>query len=123
MFGLTEGEDDNLRIIYESKKVERYFEDYAEMKKKIPKDWVRTIKKHIDRLKASDTFGDFLKLNLGRPEPLSGKDEGKYSVHVTGNVRLIVKPCDNGKAVMICKEIVMEGVVDYHGGKESWYIP
>ena len=112
-----------MRIIYESKKVERYFEDYAEMKKKIPEDWVRTIKKHIDRLKAADTFGDFLKLNLGHPEPLSGKDEGKYSVRVTGNVRLIVKPCDNGKAVMICEKIVMEGVVDYHGGKESWYIP
>lgn len=112
-----------MRIVYENKKVERYFDDYAEMKKKVPDDWVRTIKKHIDRLKAADTFGDFLKLNLGHPEPLQGKDEGKYSVRITGNVRLILKPYDNGKAVMICEEVVMEGVVDYHGGKESWYIP
>ena len=92
------------------------------MKKVIPFEWVRTIKKHIDRLKDSDTFGDFLNLNLGHPEPLHGKDEGKYSVRVTGNVRLIIKPGTDGKTVTICEEVSMEGVVDYHGGKESWYI-
>ena len=80
-----------MRITYASKKVERYFEDYGEMKKKIPADWARTIKKHIDRLKAADKFEDFLKLNLGHPEPLKGKkDVGKYSVRITGNVRLKV---------------------------------
>lgn len=77
----------------------------------------------MDRLKAADTFGDFLKLGLGHPEPLTGNDAGKYSVHVTGNVRLILKPNEKGDAVMICEEIVMEGVVDYHGEKKSWYIP
>ncbi len=112
-----------MRITYASKRVERFFEDYGEMKRKIPEDWVRTVKKHIDRLKAADTFGDFLKLNLGHPEQLKGKDLGKYSVRITGNVRLIMKPSDEGDAVMICEEIEMEGVVDYHGGKETWYIP
>lgn len=112
-----------MRITYANKKVERYFEDYREMKKKIPVEWVRTVKKHIDRLRAADTFGDFLKLNLGHPEPLKGKDAGKYSLRITGNVRLIIKPSDDGRAVIVCKEIEMEGVVDYHGGKESWYIP
>ena len=111
-----------MRITYANKKVEKYFSDYGEMKKKIPVEWVRTIKKHFDRLKAVDTFGEFLSINLGHPEPLTGKDEGKYSVRVTGNVRLIIKPSIDGKAVTICEEISMEGVVDYHGGKESWYI-
>lgn len=35
-----------LRITYASKRVERFFEDYGEMKRKIPEDWVRTVKKH-----------------------------------------------------------------------------
>lgn len=112
-----------MRITYASKKVEQYFEDYGEMKKKIPIEWVRTVKKRIDQLKAAESFGDFLKLNSGHPEPLIGKDIGKYSVHITGNVRLIIKPNDKGDAVMICKEIEIEGVVDYHGKKEKWYIP
>lgn len=121
---LTEGDGDGqLRITYASPKVARYFEDYGEMRKKISLEWVRTIKKHIDRLQAMDNFGNFLKLNLGHPEPLQGKDKGKYSLHITGNVRLIIKPSDDGKSVMICNEIEVEGVVDYHGSKESWYIP
>ena len=115
--------DGFLRITYVNKRVEKYFENYGEMRKKIPIEWVRTIKKHIDRLIAADTFGDFLKLNLGHPEPLNGKNEGMWSIRITGNVRLIIKPCDDGKSVMICEEIEMEGVVDYHGSKESWYIP
>jgi proteic killer suppression protein len=114
---------DLLRIKYANKRVEKYFSDYSEMKKRIPADWVRTVKKHIDRLKAADTFGDFLSLNLGHPEPLKGKDIGKYSIRVTGNVRLIVRPSDDGKSVMICEEITMEGVVDYHGDRQTWYIP
>ena len=112
-----------MRISYTNKRVEKYFSDYNEMKKKIPAEWVRTIKKHIDRLKAADNFGVFLSLGLGHPEPLKGKDQVKYSIRVTGNVRLIIKLESDGKTVVFCEEIVMEGVVDYHGDKETWYIP
>lgn len=93
------------------------------MRKIIPAEWVRNVKKHIDRIKAADNLGDFLTLGLGHPEPLSGKDNGKYSIHITGNVRLILKPCFDGKKAMTCEEVVMEGVVDYHGDKKTWYIP
>ncbi len=92
------------------------------MMKKIPFDWVRTIKKHIDRLKAADYFGDFLKLGLGKPERLSGYKQIRYSLHVTPNVRLIIEPNANEDTVMICSEIEVEGVCDYHGSKENWYI-
>ena len=92
------------------------------MKKKLPADWVRTIKKHVDRLKAANSFGDYLKLNLGHPEPLKGNGIGKYSVRISGNVRLIIKPDETNGALMICEVIEMEGIVDYHGGKENWYI-
>lgn len=111
-----------MRITYANKKVERCFEDYKEMQRRIPLEWVRVVKKHMDRLKAAETFGDFLRLNLGHPEALKGRHLGKYSVHVTGNVRLVLMPNETGDAVMICEEISVEGVVDYHGSKESWYI-
>ncbi len=90
------------------------------MRKHIPNDWVRTIRKHVVRLEAADTFQDFLNLGLGHPEPLGGKDKGKYSVHVTPNVRLIFRPLGKG---LSSKTIIMEGVVDYHGEQETWYIP
>lgn len=93
------------------------------MKKELPFEWVRTVKKHMDRLKAADTFGDFLKLGLGKPEQLSGYKSIKYSLHVTPNVRLIIELNATQDAVLICKEIEVEGVCDYHGDKENWYIP
>lgn len=93
------------------------------MQQQIPFEWVRTIKKHMDRLKAADTFGDFLKLGLGRPEPLSGYEQVRYSLRVTPNVRLIIEPNATMDTVMICEEIEVEGVCDYHGSKENWYIP
>ncbi len=111
-----------MRITYANKQVRKCFENYGEMKKIIPLTWVRAIKKHVDRLEALNNFGEFLKLDLGHPEPLKGKDKGKYSVRVTGNVRMIIQPDDAGKVVTICEVVRVEGVVDYHGGKETWYI-
>ena len=42
------------------------------MQRDLPADWVRTIKKHMDRLIAAECFGDFLALGLGKPEQLTG---------------------------------------------------
>lgn len=103
--------------------MKKYFEDYSKMQKVLPADWVRTIKKHMDRLKAADCFGDFLRLGLGKPEQLSGYENIRYSLHVTPNVRLIIEPNASQDTVMICNEIEVEGVSDYHGSKENWYIP
>lgn len=111
-----------MRITYANSKVERYFTNYEKMQKTIPFEWVRTIKKHMNHLEAADTFGDFLSLNLGHPEPLAGYDT-RYSLRVTPNVRLIIEPNATQDTVMICSEIEIEGVCDYHGSKENWYIP
>lgn len=50
-------------------------------------------------------------------------DYGKirYSLHVAPHVRLIIEPNGTQDTVMICSEV--EGVCDYHGDKENWYIP
>lgn len=112
-----------MKITYANSKVESFFTDYQKMKKKIPADWVRTIKKHMDRLEAAECFGDFLSLGLGKPEQLKGYTNIRYSLHVAANVRLIVEPNATQDTVMICTEIEVEGVSDYHGDKENWYIP
>jgi len=111
-----------LKITYANKHVEKYFSDYRAMQKKIGPEWTRAVKKHIDRLKAANTFGDFLCLGLGHPEPLSGYSQIRYSLHVAAHVRLIIEPDATSDTLMICSEVEIEGVGDYHGGKDNWYI-
>ena len=60
---------------------------------------------------------------LGKPEQLEGCESIRYSLHVAANVRLIIEPNAEQDTVMICTEIEVEGVSDYHGSKENWYIP
>lgn len=112
-----------IKITYANSKVEKYFSDYRRMQKALPAEWVRTIKKHIDRLRACECFGDFLKLGLGRPEQLTGYKNIRYSLHVTPNVRLIIEPDAMQETILICTTIEVEGVSDYHGSKDNWYIP
>ena len=102
-----------MRVTYASTKVEKYFSDFNKLKKELPPEWVRTIKKHLDRLEAANCFGDFLRLGLGKPEQL----------RISANARLIIEPNATQDTIMICDEIEIEGVSDYHGGKENWYIP
>lgn len=54
-----------MKITYANGKIEKYFTDYNKMKQKLPADWVRAIKKHMDRLKAAECFEDFLRVGLG----------------------------------------------------------
>ncbi len=111
-----------MKISYANNRVKKFFEDYSKMQRKLPFEWVRAIKKQMNYLEAADTFGDYLQLGLGKPEPLSGFANIRYSIHVTANVRLIVEPNATQDTVLICDEIEVEGVTDYHGSKENWYI-
>lgn len=112
-----------MKITYANKKVEKYFTDYSKMQKKLPFEWVRSIKKLMDQLKAANNFGIFLSLGIGKPEQLQGYKMITYSLHVTANVRLIIELNATQDTVKICEEIEVEGVNDYHGDKNNWYIP
>lgn len=110
--------------MYANKRVEKYFSDFAKLKSSLPMEWVRTIKKHLDRLEAAECFGDFLSLGLGKPELLSGYREARYSLHVSANVRLIIELVGSTQeTVKLCTVVEVEGVSDYHGDKDNWYIP
>jgi proteic killer suppression protein len=113
-----------LKITYANPKLERYFSDYKLMQRKIPPEWVRSLKKTMNRLEAADKFGDFLTLGLGKPEQLKGGGEQiRYSVHINVNARLIFELNATCDTILICSEIEVEGVCDYHGSKENWYLP
>lgn len=76
----------------------------------------------MNRLEAAECFGDFLKLGLGKPEQLEGYHQIRYSLHVASYIRLIIELNATQDTIMICSEIEVEGVCDYHGSKENWYI-
>ena len=112
-----------LEIEYANVKLKKYFNDYGLMQKTIPLDWVKKIKKMIQWLKAADNFGVFLKLGLGKPEPLKGYGEKVvYSLHISANTRFVFQLNADIDTVLICSGIVVKGVCDYHGGKENWYL-
>lgn len=112
-----------MNITYANKKVEKYFSDYSVMQKKIGQDLTRGVKKQINRLIAAETFGDFLTLGLGHPEQLVGYENIRYSIRVSANARLIIELNATQDTLMICSEVEIEGVSDYHGDKDNWYIP
>ncbi len=107
-------------------KVEKYFQNFSKLQKKVGIEKTKAIKKHIDNLKASNNFGIFLSLGLGKPHSLTGNHQGEYGICITANERLIVEPvCDNLSMEMLklCDTIIIKGVEDYHGSKENWLIP
>ncbi|MCI7539679.1 MAG: hypothetical protein MSA50_03675 [Veillonellaceae bacterium] len=111
-----------MKITYANKRVEKCFTDYGRMQRLLGLETTKKIKIHMNHLEAAEHFGDFLSLGLGHPEPLTGYEHPRYSVHVTKNTRLILEPNATKDTVTICTEIEVEGVSDYHGGKENWYI-
>lgn len=112
-----------MRITYANLRVEKYFSDFSKLRRKLPIEWIRIIKKHLDNLEAAECFGDFLKLGVGKPELLTGYKQIRYSLRVSANTRLIIEPNATQDTIMICEEIEIKGVSDYHGDKENWYIP
>ena len=83
-----------MRITYANLRVEKYFSDFNKLKRKLPIEWVRIIKKHLDNLEAAECFGDFLKLGVGKPELLTGYKQIRYSLRISANIRLIIGRVD-----------------------------
>ena len=111
-----------------NKRVGKYFDDpdYKNLRKKIGLKLTRTTKMRIVQIRSSSSFYKYLQTGLGKPERLSGTDSDKFSIHISGNVRLIVRPLTEGydkEDLMKCESIIIEGVVDYHGDKYNWLIP
>lgn len=111
-----------------NQKVGKFFDDpnYKDLQKKIGLDFTRTAKKRILQIKSSPCFYKYLEYGIGKPERLSGTDSDKFSIRISDNYRLVVRPLTEGydkESLMKCDSIIIEGVVDYHGDKYNWLIP
>lgn len=117
-----------MEIDYDDPKVAELFEDFKKMQKKKGLEIARATKKRIKELEAAVNFASYLKNAPGKPHPLTGDKAGQYAVDIDKNKRLILKPVTvNGKldlkSLTKCKKVIIKGVIDYHGGKTTRYIP
>lgn len=115
-----------MEIEFDDKKVQQYFDDFSLMARKKGLELTKIIKRRVEQLKAATTFTDYLKTGLGKPHALTGDKKDLFAISITGNIRLIVKPCSDDlsyEALLMCKKIIIKGVEDYHGGKITTYIP
>ena len=74
------------------------------------------------------SFSSLQLSGIGKMESLEGDCKGSYSLRVSANYRLIVKPKAkdlSAESLKSCDTLIIEGVIDYHGkGKKySWIIP
>lgn len=119
-----------IEIKYDSPRVEKYFSDptYNKLVKEIGLELTRATKKRIDQIKSAVNFQAYLQYGLGKPEHLVDNQDSQncYSVRLTGNYRLIIKPEANdlsSEQLSNCNGIIIKGVCDYHGGKTNWILP
>lgn len=108
-----------------SKKLKKCIgEDYRHLNKKAGQHSVM-IKRRINEIAAAENYGDYERIGIGNPHLLDGDLEGCFAVNVSRNYRLIARPCVEAytaQAAAVCKKVIIEGVVDYHG-KRTWLIP
>ena len=98
------------------------------MRKQIGAELTKVIKKRYIQLLAFSSFYSIQQSGIGKMESLAGDLDGYYSMRLSANYRLIVRPGSlerSSEALKLCDTLVIEGVVDYHGGgnKSKWIIP
>ena len=115
-----------IQILYDNPKVEKAFSNLEQMQKAHGKDFTKQIVKRCNEIIAMPHFSEYLELGLGKPHSLTGELAGCYGVSVTGNIRMIIEPvCEDLtiESLKACDEVIVRGVVDYHGQKYEWIIP
>ena len=98
------------------------------MKKEIGAELTKAVKKRYNQIMAFSSFSALQQSGIGKMESLEGDHKGSYSLRVSANYRLIVKPKTEdlgAESLKKCDILIIEGVIDYHGkGKKfSWIIP
>lgn len=114
-------------ILYSNNKVEKYFNDAKLLQKKCGMPLAKQIIKRMSQLKALDNVYDLLKAPIDNPHLLEENFEGCIGWSLTDNIRLILdtgqdKNPENISSLSNLEEIIVKGVVDYHGNKNNWII-
>ena len=98
------------------------------MKKAIGAELTKAVKKRYNQIVAFSSFSALQQSGIGKMESLEGNRKESYSLPVSANYRLIVKPNAkdrSAEALKKCDTLIIEGVIDYHGKgtKYNWIIP
>ena len=98
------------------------------MKKKIGAELTKAVKKRYNQIVAFTSFSALQQSRIGKMESLEEDRKGAYSLRVSANYRLIVKPKAkdlSAESLKICDTVIFEWVIDDHGKgtKFSWIIP
>ncbi len=98
------------------------------MNKRIGAELTRAVKKRYNQMISFSSFAALQQSGIGKMESLEGDKKGSYSLRLTANYRIIVKPVSDdlsAESLKICDTLMIEGVIDYHGkgSKHSWIIP
>ena len=107
-----------MEIQFENQKVQKIMTDMKCRTSKIGLAMAKTVKQRYNQLEACESFEQYIKIGLGILHPLNNNFKECYSIRITGNYRLIVKPETLGS-----EKIIIKGVLDYHGDKNEWIIP
>lgn len=114
---------DALEIIFSSRKLEVFLSPQNIMKN-LNKELAHAYYKRYNELRAAKTFAIYLQTGLGHPEALVSSND--YSIRLTKNYRLIVRPESETLSIVDlqdCTTVEVKGVVDYHGAKSTWKTP
>ncbi|MBR6015044.1 MAG: type II toxin-antitoxin system RelE/ParE family toxin, partial [Firmicutes bacterium] len=124
-----------LNIEFDNEKLKKMFEDLNDvkksqniMKREIGAELTAAVKKRHNQLEAFSSFSALQLSGIGKLESLSGDRKDEYSMHLSANYRLIIKPKaedTSAESLKICDTVIIKGVVDYHGkgNKFDWLIP
>ena len=88
----------------------------------------KALKKRYNQMVSFSSFSALQQSKIGKMESLEGDRKGRYSLTVSANYRLIVRPVSkdqSAESLKKCDTFVIEGVIDYHGKgtKYNWIIP
>lgn len=115
-----------MRIEYDSKKTEKLFYNFNNIIQKVGLELAQKIKLRFNQIEAANNFQEYLTNGIGNPHHLTGKLKKCYGVSLNKNYRLIVEPKTKNfdlKSLEQCHNIIVKGVIDYHGQKYEWLIP
>ena len=128
---MTGGGDPVLNVEYEDIEVKELFDDLNDVrnsKNLMKKEIGAELTKAVNQIVAFTSFSALQQSGIGKMESLEGDRKGAYSLRVSANYRLIVKPKTKDLSVESlknCDTLIIEGVIDYHGKRKkfSWIIP
>jgi len=127
-------EEKRLQISYDSKKIEALFTDLSDvansknlLQQEVGLELAKYAKKRKDNLLAFPSFFALVNSKCFGIHSLKGDLKSCYSLSLTGNYRLIIKPaCDDlsPESLKKCDTVIIKGIVDYHGEQgNNWLIP